>query len=49
MPPHLAKFLFERSLLGPFLSAWSVGFCVVVGGRVYLSEAGERYLEGLGT
>jgi hypothetical protein len=44
---NLARFLFENSPYSEFWSAWLVGFCVVGGdGRIYLSAAGQEYLEG---
>lgn len=43
----LAAFLFEHSPWGEFFSAWSVGFCTVIDGQVYLTEAGQEYLDGL--
>jgi hypothetical protein len=33
--------------LGPFLSAIAAGYAVVVFGVVYITPAGEEYLEGL--
>ena len=34
--------------LGPHLSAISAGFAVVLFGTVYLTPAGQRYLDGKG-
>ena len=46
MTKALATFLFESSPFDPFLSAWLVGFCIVgADGQVYLTEAGEEYLD----
>lgn len=45
MHPHLARFLFENSPWPPFMSAWLVGYCIVLDGEVYLTDAGEQYLE----
>jgi hypothetical protein len=43
----LARFLFECSPWDSFWSAWSVGFCIVGSdGLVYLSDAGQEYLDG---
>lgn len=44
----MARWLYEASPWGPFLSAWVVGY-VVVGpdGQIYLSETGAAYLESL--
>jgi len=44
----LARWLFESSPLTPFWAAWSVGYVVVgADGGVYLTKAGEEYLEGI--
>lgn len=49
MHPHLARFLFENSPWPPFMSAWLVGYCIVLDGEVYLTDAGEQYLEARDT
>ncbi len=41
----MQRFIFETSILDPLWSAIASGFAVVVFGEVYLTEAGERYLE----
>ncbi len=44
----MSAFLFENSPWNPFWSAYFVGFCIVgVDGCVYLTEAGQQYLDGL--
>jgi hypothetical protein len=44
----IARFLFENSPWSPFWSAFAVGFCIVgTDGIVYLTDAGEEYLETL--
>jgi hypothetical protein len=46
IPQSIARFLFENSLLDPFWSAWSAGFCAVAtDGTIFLTEAGAAYLE----
>lgn len=43
----LARFLFEVSPFNEFWSAFFAGFAIVgPDGRVYLTRAGEEYLEG---
>lgn len=48
MTAAIAKLLYESpfyAALGPFWSAYSVGFCVIgVDGRVRLTAAGQAYL-----
>ena len=45
----IARFLFENSLLDPFWSSWLAGYCVVAeDGKIYLTEAGGKYLETVG-
>jgi hypothetical protein len=44
----LCRLLFECSPWGPFWAAWFAGYAVVgPDGRVYLTDAGAEYLEGL--
>lgn len=44
----MARWLYESSPWGPFVSAWVVGYVVVGGdGQVYLTAAGTEYLESL--
>jgi endonuclease YncB( thermonuclease family) len=44
----MARWLYEASPWGPFLSAWVVGYVVVgADGQVYLTEAGQDYLDSL--
>ncbi len=35
-------------ILGPVWSAVVAGFAVVIGGQLYITPAGERYLERIG-
>jgi hypothetical protein len=44
----LARLIFESSLLDPLWTALAAGYATVgPDGRVYLSESGAEYLEGL--
>jgi hypothetical protein len=45
----IPRFIFENSLLGPFLSALLSGYAAVGwwDGKVYLTKAGEEYLRRL--
>jgi hypothetical protein len=43
----LVRFLFENSPFDAFWASWLAGFCVIgMDGQVYLSDAGQEYLDG---
>lgn len=47
---HYQALVFEAlELLGPEIAAISSGFAIMIGGVVFITPAGERYLERLST